>query len=124
MKLAIVGSRGFDDFPRLCQKLEHVLTKLPPITEIVSGGAKGADSLGARYAMWKKIPLKEFLPNWEVYGNSAGMIRNEQIISYADVVVAFWDGSSKGTKNSIQQTIAQKKQLFVDMYNEPYTESV
>ena len=91
MKVAVIGSRGLhvDD-------LRQYLPK--ETTEIVSGGAKGIDSDARAYAQAHGIPLKEFLPEYEKYGRSAPLKRNLLIIEYADVVLAFWDGQSRGTK--------------------------
>jgi hypothetical protein len=108
MKIAVVGSRSFDDYSYLHYAL------LPfKITEIVSGGAKGADSLAETYARTYAIPMKIFYPDWDKYGKSAGFRRNQQIVDYADIVVAFWDGESKGTKHSIDIAVKQNKQVIV-----------
>ena len=71
------------------------------ISQIVSGGAKGADSLAARYANEKGIPLVVFLPVWDKYGKRAGFVRNKEIVKASDIVICFWDGQSRGTKHSI-----------------------
>ena len=97
MKLAIIGSRIFLDYELLKQEVD----KLSDIEMIISGGAKGADSLGVRYAKEKGIKYIEYLPEWNKYGNSAGFIRNNDIINNCDCVLAFWVGSSKGTKHAI-----------------------
>ena len=91
MKVAVIGSRGLhvDD-------LRQYLPK--ETTEIVSGGAKGIDSDARAYAQAHGIPLKEFLPEYQKYGRGAPLKRNLLIIEYADVVLAFWDGESCGTK--------------------------
>lgn len=98
MKIAIIGSRSFNDYQFLCQTLEKVKSK---ITLIVSGGARGADSLGERFAKDNNIPTKIFLADWDRLGKKAGFIRNKDIILNSDVVIAFWDGVSSGTKHSI-----------------------
>ena len=94
MKIAIVGSRrGW---------VEDVGRYLPSdCTEIVSGGAKGIDSLVARYAKDKGIPLVEFLPEYGRYGRAAPILRNRRIVEYADAVIVFWDGASKGSRSVI-----------------------
>lgn len=74
--------------------------------KIVSGGAIGADKLAEKYANENKYEKIIFKPDWKRYGNGAGAVRNREIINEADIVIAFWDGESKGTKNSID--IAQK----------------
>ena len=96
MKVAVIGSRGFDDY----EMVKNTLTLLE-ITLLVSGGAKGADSLGERYAKENNIEILIFKPDWEKHGKAAGMIRNTDIVNNADTIIAFWDGESKGTKDSI-----------------------
>jgi len=96
MKLAIVGSRDFNDYEFLKRIIAH-----HPCTQIISGGARGADALAKRYATEHGIPIQECMPNWEVYGKSAGFLRNEQIVKACDELVAFWDGKSRGTKHSL-----------------------
>ena len=91
MKVAIIGSSNLH-----VHDLELYLPK--ETTEIVSGGARGIDSDARAYAQQHGIPIKEFLPDYERYGRSAPLKRNLLIIEYADVVLAFWDGQSHGTK--------------------------
>jgi hypothetical protein len=97
MRLAIIGSRTFTDYELLKQEV----SKLGDIEEIISGGARGADSLGIRYAKENNITSIEYLPDWEEYGKSAGFRRNIDIVNVADFVLAFWDGKSKGTKHAL-----------------------
>ena len=95
MKIAIIGSRTID--------LQNLSDYLPDnISEIVSGGAKGIDTLAAQYAREKGIALTEFLPDYARYGRGAPIVRNKQIVEYADEVLAFWDGKSKGTLSVIR----------------------
>ena len=85
MKIAIIGSRNIN--------IEDLTEYLPEnVTEIVSGGAKGVDTCARNYAEKNKIPLKEFLPDYKIYGRGAPLKRNIEIIEYADMVIAFWDG--------------------------------
>lgn len=98
MKVAVIGSRNFSDY----NKLKTVLDEVSVITQIVSGGARGADTLAERYAKLHNIPTLIHKPEWNKYGKAAGMIRNKLIIEHADLVIAFWDGSSPGTKHSIK----------------------
>ena len=106
LKLAIVGSRSI-------QKIE-LRPYLPErITEIVSGGAKGVDTYAKEYALKNGLPFTEFLPQYEKYGRGAPLRRNLQIISYADMVIAFWDGRSRGTKFVIEQCQKCGKKLIV-----------
>lgn len=91
MKVAIIGSRSLS--------VDNIENYLPNhITEIVSGGAKGIDTVAREYALKNNVKLVEFIPNYSRYGKAAPLKRNIEIIDYADVIVAFWDGKSKGTK--------------------------
>lgn len=112
MKLAIVGSRSFMDYKKLKTSiLENY--KIETITKIVSGGAKGADYLAELFATEFSISTEIYIPDWSKFGKSAGMIRNKSIIENCDEVIAFWDGKSKGTKNSIDLCIKLKKNLSI-----------
>ena len=96
MKLAVIGSRTFSDYTLLLEKVKELNPSV-----IVSGGAIGADKLGERAALELNIPTEIYLPDWEKHGKAVGFIRNKDIVKNSDVVLAFWDGQSKGTKNSI-----------------------
>lgn len=112
MKVAIVGSRDFNDYSQLHYVIDRIRL-MYFVDGFVSGGAKGADSLAETYARGCKIPIEVIKPDWEKFGKSAGMIRNGEIIKTADIVLAFWDGRSRGTKNSIDRALAAKKNCFV-----------
>lgn len=103
MRIAIVGSRGFNNYQLLKASLEEYINEA---TLVASGGAKGADSLGEYWAKANGIETKIFLPDWNKHGKSAGYKRNIDIIENADLVIAFWDGISAGTKHSMD--IAEK----------------
>ncbi len=94
MKVAVIGSRNLK-----VNNLEDFLPK--DCTEIVSGGARGVDSSAAEYAKAHGIKLTEFLPQYSTYGRGAPIVRNKQIADYADCVLAFWNGSSAGTRSVI-----------------------
>ena len=91
MKVAVIGSRNLS-VPNLGEYL------LAETTELVSGGAKGVDTSAREYAKTHGIKLTEFLPDYTKYGRGAPLRRNIQIIEHADLVLAFWDGKSRGTK--------------------------
>lgn len=95
MKLAIIGSRNL-----VVEKLELYLPR--EVSEIVSGGARGIDTIAADYAQRAGIPLTVFLPDYARYRRGAPLMRNKQIAEYADEVLAFWDGSSKGTMHTVE----------------------
>ena len=100
MKIIIAGSRSITDFNTIEKPLIEYC-KVHSVTEIVSGGARGVDSLGEQFAIKYNIKIKQFLADWNKHGKSAGYIRNEKMGNYADTLIAFWDGQSKGTKHMI-----------------------
>jgi len=104
LKVIIAGSRNFDNYNLLKEKIDFFLknkiNKNKPNfgIEIISGKARGADTLGERYAREKGFALKRFPADWNSYGKKAGYIRNKEMRDYADVCVVFWDRISKGSK--------------------------
>lgn len=111
MKLIIAGSRNFNDYVYL---QGYMATAIPPwhkITEVVSGGASGADSLGEQWAKLNGIPVKVFNAEWERLGKRAGPIRNAEMSVYGEGLIAFWDGESKGTKHMID--LAARKGMWI-----------
>jgi len=113
MKVIIAGGRYFDDYNELCLYCDKVLQNQINI-EIVSGGARGTDSLGEKYAKKRNYGLKQFPAAWSKFGRGAGVIRNAEMANYADVLIAFWDGKSRGTRNMIN--LAKKKGLKIYVY--------
>jgi len=107
MKTAIVGSRNINDV-----KLTAFLNAAE-ISEVVSGGAVGIDTLAKLFAVEHGIKYVEFLPDYQRFKRSAPIIRNKEIVNYADRVVAFWDGKSKGTLSTIEFARKQHKPVRV-----------
>ena len=106
MKIAIIGSRNLN--------IDNIENYLPDeTTEIVSGGAKGIDRCAEKYAREHGLKLTVFLPEYNKYGKGAPLKRNLQRINYADEVIAFWDGTSKGTKYVIDQCEKINKKITV-----------
>ena len=95
MKLAVIGSRKLTNI-----QLDKYIQK--EVEEIVSGGAVGIDTCAAQYARRQGLKLTEFLPEYKLYGRAAPIVRNKEIVDYADKVIAFWDGSSRGTLSVIK----------------------
>lgn len=108
LKVIVAGGRHFSDYELLKSKLLFFFQNydLKDI-EIVSGTAKGADTLGERFAREFGCGIKRFVPDWDTYGNGAGYRRNAEMGNYADACVCFWDGESRGTMHMIN--IAKKK---------------
>lgn len=112
MKLAIIGSRSFKDYNKLCIEVNK-LREIEEITTIVSGGANGADLLGKKYAQDCYLDYKEYPAEWDKYGKSAGFRRNVDIVNNSDIVLAFWDGKSRGTKHSIDLATKSGKKVII-----------
>lgn len=117
MKVIIAGGRDFNDYKLLANSCYDVLQDVDfTEIEIVVGKAKGADELGEQYARNNGFKVKEFYPNWNKYGKSAGPIRNREMAEYADYLIAFWDGKSKGTKNMIELATKHKLNISIISY--------
>jgi len=113
MKLIIAGSRHIVDMKHLEEAVKMHAIKDKDVTEIVSGGAYGADYLGEVYAHRHNIPIRRFPAEWRRYGKKAGPIRNREMAIYADALLAIWDGESRGTKNMIQTMINMQKPYYI-----------
>jgi hypothetical protein len=100
MKILVCGSREYRDYPFVCKVLNEYLHLNPTI---ISGGARGADALAEQYADDNNLTFYEHLPDWETHGKKAGIMRNVEMYekSKPDIVIAFWDGQSRGTKHMI-----------------------
>lgn len=96
MKIAVVGSRDLNISEAILKEY------LFGASEIVSGGARGVDSCAAEYSRKNRLVLTEFLPEYELYGRAAPIIRNREIVEYADKVIVFWNGRSKGALSVIK----------------------
>lgn len=117
MRTIIAGSRGIDNYRCVVKAVDESGF---PITEIVSGGARGADKLGERYADKNGIDLVIFPANWTKHKRAAGPIRNERMAKYAiadesrpGALIALWNGTSRGTKNMIETAKRFGLKVFV-----------
>lgn len=113
LKVIIAGGRDFNDYLALKKYCDYILQDKGEVI-IVSGKAKGADKLGEQYAKEKNFAIADFPADWNTYGKSAGHIRNAEMAKYADALIAFWDGKSKGTKNMIET--ARKENLLIRIH--------
>lgn len=120
MRLAIIGGRDFNGYSLLLDYLtSFFFNSLPQefrFETIISGGAKGADSLGERFAHDYKLGLEIYKSEWGKYGKSAGFRRNQTIVDNCDMVLAFWDGQSRGTADTIEKAKKAKKPTFIVYY--------
>lgn len=132
MRIIIAGSRSFDDYELLVSECNRIFKQLSdeglltgkidlniPDMEIISGKARGADTLGEEFAKDYGIKIKQFVPDWDGLGKRAGYVRNADMALYAKedngVLIAFYDGESKGTKHMID--LAKKHGLKVFVVN-------
>ena len=98
MKVIIAGSRNFNNYNMLKDYIDNLNLN---IDEIISGAAKGADTLGEKYALENNIRIRRFYADWNAYGRAAGPIRNKKMADYGDCLIVFWDGESRGTYSMI-----------------------
>ena len=115
--VVIAGGRDFTDYETLKAYVNYKLSNKKEAIEIVSGGCPtGADYLGERYAAEMGVSLCRFPADWQKYGRSAGVRRNKQMAEYADALIAFWAGKSRGTKNMIEEAKAAKIAVAIKRY--------
>jgi hypothetical protein len=120
-KIIINGSRDFNNYTYLRLMLkEYIMTNQinPESIEIISGGAKGADTLAIKFAKEYNLNYKVMNADWNKYGKRAGIIRNAEMLTYAisnpndiAILISFWNGTSKGTKHMID--ISNDKGIIV-----------
>ena len=108
MKIAVVRSRGLTRFD--CGRINARIGDV-----IVSGGARGVDSIAAAWARRRGIPVIEHKPDYARYGKAAPHVRNDLIVAEADRVVAFWDGRSRGTQSTIRKALKHGKPVDIVM---------
>jgi predicted Rossmann fold nucleotide-binding protein DprA/Smf involved in DNA uptake len=115
MILAIVGSRSVDDYDYVCSVIDTYIQANGTPELIVSGGARGIDSLAERYAKEHNIPTKIFPAEWGRLGKSAGYVRNALIVDACTHVLAIYDGVSKGTAHTINLARQKNKVVCVQL---------
>ena len=118
MRLVIAGGRDFIDYDLLKKWCDYYLEKRIQSGEqivIISGGARGADTLGEQYAAERGFTIDRHPADWDKHGKSAGYIRNKEMVDVADAVIAFWDGKSKGTSHTIN--LAESKGIPCKVIN-------
>ena len=99
VKVAVVGSRSLAHL-----QVDFILPYIPEdATEIVSGGARGVDQMAVQLADKRGVPCWEYLPDYARYGRGAPLVRNREIVKQADLVLAVWDGKSRGTRYVMDQ---------------------
>jgi GNAT superfamily N-acetyltransferase len=112
--VAIIGSRGISDYSFFCGIMRNIK---PAPVRIVSGGARGVDTLAARYAGENKIHLLEIKPDYASHKRFAPILRNKSIVKFSSRVIALWDGTSPGTANTIEFARKMDKAVRVFICN-------
>ena len=110
MKVIVAGSRTISDRSIVA---DAIASSGIQITELISGNARGVDSVAENWASVNKIPFVTFPAQWEKYGKPAGAIRNAEMAKKADALIAIWDGKSTGTNNMIKTMNKLKKPVFL-----------
>lgn len=114
-KVIIAGGRDYTNFQQLTLTMDALLKYKAAVT-IISGGARGADSLGERYAKLRGYTYIVMKADWDKYGKRAGYLRNKDMLDEASAAVCFWNGISRGTANMIDITMQSGKPLRVVRY--------
>ena len=110
-KVIIAGSRNFTDYNFLRKKCDRILSNIKDEKWILSGCAKGADSLGEQYAQERGYYLAEFPANWDLHGKKAGVLRNEEMAREADALIVFIKNQSRGSLDMLRR--AEQKGLKI-----------
>jgi len=114
LNIGVVGSRGFDNYAELKSYLDSfVFIHEDKDICIVSGGARGADSLAEQYATENGLRFQCFPADWGKFGKIAGFLRNDDLVKNCDRIIAFWDGKSSGTKDTIAKAERAEKPSYV-----------
>lgn len=117
-KLIVAGGRDFNDPILLAQAIEGLANGeyADKAVSIVSGMARGADMLGYMFAMKHNVVAYAMPADWEQHGKRAGMLRNKEMAEFADGLLLFWDGASKGSKNMLDTMRKLGKPVHVIHY--------
>ncbi len=114
-KIVVAGTRSFNDYSIAEKYIQNCLAKenLDEPTSFISGGCRGADILGQKYAEKYGFPIEIHKAEWNKYGRAAGPIRNKEMAQIADIIICFWDQKSKGTKSLIDFAKRLNKTVYI-----------
>lgn len=112
MRLIVAGSRGFNDYPLMARALDAI-NQQETVRVVLSGTARGADTLGERWAFENRVRIERHPAEWNKYGKSAGYRRNAEMADAAHGLLAAWDGSSPGTQHMIDLATGRGLRLWV-----------
>ena len=118
-RILIAGCRDFNNYKIATRYSNRCLSEIKKQYDliIVSGGAKGADMLGERFANEKKLKIERYLPDWQKYGKAAGPKRNKEMAAVSDYIIYFWDKKSRGTASTIRYGRLLDKPIRVKIIN-------
>lgn len=112
-RIVVAGSRDYDDYEEASSFIDDCISGIDDSIVFVSGGCRGADALGERYANEHGFLTERYDAQWGKYGKAAGPIRNKEMAKKADMVICFWDGESRGTKSMIDFAEAFAKETYI-----------
>ena len=114
MRIVIGGCRYYEDYRGFCDFVERCIENEEKAEIVIlSGHCAGVDLMAERYAIERGLALEIVPANWAKYGRAAGPVRNKQMVEKADVVIAFWDGRSKGTASLLQCAKKLEKRVYL-----------
>ena len=114
-RIVVAGCRDYDNYEEAKQYIDQCISRIRNTNKIIilSGCAKGADSIGERYALENGFEIERYPAEWKSYGKKAGPIRNKKMAEACDIVICFWDGQSRGTKSMISCAEKLGKTVYV-----------
>lgn len=116
-KIVIAGCRDYENYEEAKRYIEFCIKNIRQKYELVflSGGCRGADNLGEKFARENGFEVKKYPANWKKYGKAAGPIRNEELATECDYVICFWKGKSRGTKSMIELAKRKGKKVKIKL---------
>lgn len=114
-RVVVAGCRNYDNYEEAKQFIDFCISKIRKDYDLIflSGGCRGADKLGERYAVQNGFEVERYPALWDLYGKKAGPMRNREMAEKADFVICFWDGKSRGTKTMIEFAKSMKKPIKI-----------
>ena len=114
-RIVVAGCRDYNNYQEAKKFIDRCISNLLNNYELVfvSGGCRGADMLGERYATEHNYSIERYIADWSTFGKKAGPLRNAEMAKICDYVICFWDGKSKGTKNMIDCVLKMDKPIRI-----------
>jgi len=115
-RIVVAGSREFDDYDIAARVIEEFISREVKNDSLifVSGGCRGADLLGERFAKQHGYRIEVYPAQWDKYGRAAGVKRNKLMADISDYIICFWDGKSRGTKSLIEYAKQKNKTFLIE----------